>query len=152
MFILLYCKGLGFDPPPTIHVNTARNYLKAFGYKYSHIKKGMYVDGHERKDVVAYRMVFLQTILELEKLMPMFEGENMEIEIWPELLLGEKPHILVTHDECVFSSYDGMPMCWMPEGEQPLRKKGQGRSLHVSEFLTDVCGRLKLEVRLFLKI
>ena len=146
VFILLYFKGLGFDPPPTIHVNTARNYLKAFGYEFSRIKKGMYVDSHERKDVVTYRMVFLRKMLELEKLMPVFDGENMEIETLPKLLPGEKLHILVTHDECVFSLYDGMPMCWMPKGEQPLRKKGQGRSLHVSEFLTDVCGRLKLEV------
>ena len=143
---MLYRQGLGFDPPPTIHVNTARNYLRSFGYDFSRVKKGVYVDGHERKDVVEYRMEFLRKMSELEKLMPVFDGDNMEIETWPELPSGGKPHILVTHDECVFSSYDGMPMCWMPKCEQPLRKKGQGRSLHVSEFLTDVCGRLKLEV------
>ncbi|CAJ0851620.1 10854_t:CDS:2, partial [Entrophospora sp. SA101] len=28
----------------------------------------------------------------------------------------------------------GLKSGWMPEGEQPLRKKGQGRSIHVYEF------------------
>ncbi|CAG8579655.1 7865_t:CDS:2, partial [Ambispora leptoticha] len=56
----------------------------------------------------------------LEKLMPVFDGENMEIEIWPELLPGEKPHILITYDEFMFLSYDGMPMCWMPKDLQLL--------------------------------
>ncbi|CAG8765604.1 9363_t:CDS:2, partial [Ambispora leptoticha] len=83
--------GLGFDPPPTIHVNMTCNYLKAFGYKYFCAKKGMCIDDHEQKDVVTYWMVFLRKMLELEKLMPVFDGENMEIETWPELLPGEKP-------------------------------------------------------------
>ena len=31
-----------------------------------------------------------------------------------------------------------------PESEQPIRKKGQGRAIHVSEFLCETLGRLKL--------
>ncbi|RIB21562.1 hypothetical protein C2G38_2176307 [Gigaspora rosea] len=52
--------------------------------------------------------------------------------------------ILVTHDECIFSAYDGKRWLWLPKGEQLLRKKGQGRSVHISEFLTDIGGRLAL--------
>ncbi|CAG8804543.1 12495_t:CDS:2, partial [Dentiscutata erythropus] len=33
--------SLGFDPPPTIHENTARNYLIALGYEFSRVKKGV---------------------------------------------------------------------------------------------------------------
>ncbi|CCI41894.1 unnamed protein product [Albugo candida] len=32
-----------------------------------------------------------------------------------------------------------------PGGKAAIAKKGQGRSLHVSDFLTDVCGRLALD-------
>ena len=52
--------GFGFAPSPTIHINTARNYLKELGYTYAKVKKGMYIDGHEREDVVAYRKIFLE--------------------------------------------------------------------------------------------
>jgi len=51
---------LGFAPPLTIHINTARNYLKELGYKYAEVKKGIYIDEHEREDVVAYRKIFLE--------------------------------------------------------------------------------------------
>ena len=46
--------GLGFASSPTIHLNTARNYLKELGYTYAKVKKGMYMVGHKREDVVAY--------------------------------------------------------------------------------------------------
>ncbi|RGB27074.1 hypothetical protein C1646_630769, partial [Rhizophagus diaphanus] len=52
--------------------------------------------------------------------------------------------ILVTHDEYILSAYDESQSLWIPDGEQPLRKKGNGHSIHVSDFLTDVCGRLAL--------
>src|SRR5436305_1565074 len=52
--------GLGFDPPPTIRINTARNYLKSsFGFEFNEVKKGVYKDGHEREDVVKYQQEFL---------------------------------------------------------------------------------------------
>ena len=102
------------------------------------------MDGHEREDVVQYRVKFLEQMAEFERFMPIFSGDNMEVETSPFLLPGEKVHILVTHDESIFSCYDGAHMMWMPKGEQPIQKKGQGRSLHVSDFLTDVSGRLAL--------
>ena len=46
--------GLGFASFPIIHFNTAKNYLKELGYTYAKVKKGIYIDGHEREDVVAY--------------------------------------------------------------------------------------------------
>ncbi|RIA79587.1 hypothetical protein C1645_840337 [Glomus cerebriforme] len=104
--------GLGFAPSPTIHINTARNYLKELGYTYAKVKKGIYIDGHEREDVVAYRKIFLEQMNEFEHRMPIFSGDDLEEVTWPD--------------------------------KQPLRKKGNGRAIHVSEFLTDVCGRLAL--------
>jgi hypothetical protein len=76
--------------------------------------------------------------------MPNFTGDNLEIQINPELNEGEKLHVSVVHDETVFQANDGLEAGWMPNGENPLRKKGHGRSLHVSDFLTDTIGRLKL--------
>jgi len=38
--------------------------------------------------------------------MSRYEGENMD-QILPDLAEGEKEHILVMHDECIFYSNDG---------------------------------------------
>ena len=92
--------------------------------------------------MIAYRKTFLEQMSEFEYRMPIFSGDNLEEIIWPNNNI--QPLILVTHDECIFSAYDGSQSLWIPDGEQPLRKKGNGRSIHVSEFLTDICGRLAL--------
>src|ERR1044071_9221248 len=76
--------------------------------------------------------------------MPKFIGEECETQIDPELKDRDRLHILVTHDETTFQSNDGFRSGWRPKNEQPLRKKGQGRSIHVSDFLTETIGRLKL--------
>ncbi|CAG8855410.1 29187_t:CDS:2, partial [Gigaspora margarita] len=44
---------------------------------------------------------------------------------------GEKELVWVTHDETTFYVYDGPHSVWGPEGEQPLRKKGLGSTVHV---------------------
>jgi hypothetical protein len=127
----------------TISHNTSRIWLRKLGLVPQSRKKGIYFDGHEREDVIEYRKCFLDKMFEYEKLMPKFEGENME-QHNPEISSNEKLHILVTHDECVFYSNDDRPVIWAPLGEPPLRKKGQGKSIMVSEFLLETIGRLKL--------
>ena len=126
----------------TISIKTSRIWLKKLGLKPQSRKKGIYFDGHEREDVLEYRKKFLKEMEELECLMPTFVGDDM-IQINPEIV--DKPlHILVTHDECLFYSNDDRPIVWAPIGEPPLRKKGQGKSIMVSEFLLETIGRLKL--------
>ncbi|PKK64588.1 hypothetical protein RhiirC2_787281 [Rhizophagus irregularis] len=56
----------------------------------------------------------------------------MEIQINSDLQANEKIHILVTYDETTFHSNDGRNSGWAPDNEQPLRKKGQGRAIHIS--------------------
>ncbi len=74
--------------------------------------------------------------------MPIFSEDNLEKITWPGNNIQKL--ILVTHDECIFSAYDESRSLWIPDGEQPLRKKGNGHSIHVSDFLTDVCGHFAL--------
>jgi hypothetical protein len=76
--------------------------------------------------------------------MPKFDDDNLEIQINPDLQENERLHVLVTHDETTFHSNDGRQSGWAPHGEQPLRKKGRGRAIHVSDFLCETIGRLQL--------
>ena len=77
------------------------------------------MDGHERDDVVAYRKVFVEKITEFELQMPQISGDMLMNITWPE----GQPLILVTHDESTFAAFDDQRRLWLPDGEQPLRKK-----------------------------
>ncbi len=66
-----------------------------------------------------------------------YEGESMD-RICPDLSKGEKKRVLIVHDECIFYSNDGKHGLWTRNGEMPLRKKGNRRSIMVSEFLTEI--------------
>ena len=57
--------------------------------------------------------------------MPIFDGNEMEIQINPDLQPGEQIHILVTYDEITFHSNDGRNSGWASDHEQPLQKKGR---------------------------
>ena len=46
--------------PWTIHVETVRKWLHELGFSIINKGKGIYIDGHERDDVVAYQKIFLR--------------------------------------------------------------------------------------------
>lgn len=55
----------------------------------------------------------------------------------------DKEHIPIFQDESTFHTNEYRRRVWVPEGKQPLRKKGNGRAIHVSDFVTER-GRLVL--------
>jgi hypothetical protein len=59
---------------------------------------------------------------------------------------GQKIHYCIFHDECCFHANDQSNFVWMKDGEQPLRGKGRGRVVHVSDFIIEdtTSGRLAL--------
>ncbi|PKB97087.1 hypothetical protein RhiirA5_298178, partial [Rhizophagus irregularis] len=136
--------NIGITKEKSIALTTATRWLNVLGYSFQQYRRGIYYDGHERDDVLQYRKEFLEKMFEHEKYMSKYEGESMD-RIHPNLPEGEKERILVVHDECIFYSNDGKRGLWTKDGEMPLRKKGNGRSIMVSEFLTEVDGRLRLQ-------
>lgn len=62
----------------------------------------------------------------------------------PQLGPGEKEHVLLCQDECIFHSNDGQRKMWLRNNEQPIKKKGNGRAVHVSDFICETIGRLAL--------
>ena len=118
----------------SIKVEAARRWLHRLGYSWRHAKKDVYVDGHERPDVVAARKVFVDKFLTLE---PRFarwteEGELMQ-SVLPE---GEREIVAVTHDESTFHTNDGRRDMWLQDGKNPIRPKTMGKGIMVSDFLT----------------
>ncbi|TFK29060.1 hypothetical protein FA15DRAFT_678128 [Coprinopsis marcescibilis] len=109
----------------------AVRWLHKLGYKLSQVKKGMYIDGHERKDVVKSPC---DTCLMTPRLRQLKHGECM--------------HVPIFQDESAFRSNDLQPTAWTKDGEMPLWKKGGGRMVHVSDFIVELTGHLKLSPEL----
>lgn len=129
---------IGRDKASEVRVRTARKWLRRLGFEFSDVKRGVFKDGHEREDVVAYRRdVFLPKFFSLYQQSVQFTEDKTLI------LPGgvEEPLLFITHDESTFNSNDARTRIWKHEGSEPLRKKGRGKGIMVSEFLTPV-GRL----------
>ena len=57
--------------------------------------------------------------------------------------------VLIYHDESTFHSNDGQGWMWAEKGRQPIRPKGQGRGLMVSDFIEEHDGYLRLSEETF---
>lgn len=139
LHVELDCPG-----PIIISERTAQRWFHRLDFFLSERTQGLYFDGHERGDVVEYRKAFLQEMESYQSKMFTFSGENLEIITEPVLMHNEKPIVLVTHDESCFSSFDGKKTVWLEKDRRPLKTKGQGRSIMVSELLCECHGRLAL--------
>ncbi|KIJ30500.1 hypothetical protein M422DRAFT_187082, partial [Sphaerobolus stellatus SS14] len=108
-------------------------WLYAMSYHYGKVKNRMYVDGHERADVIEYRQsVFLPLWLQLEARMTTWTSDN---EV-----------ILVTHDESIFYAHDRRNTHWIHKSEKPEPVcKGEGVSIMVSDFCLPELGWLTLK-------
>ncbi|TFY73326.1 hypothetical protein EWM64_g10686 [Hericium alpestre] len=128
-----------------ISLRTARRWLHREGFRYTEHKKSLYFDGHECPDVVAYRQnTFLPAMLEHRKRMVEYSisdpgQENLEKQ--PQNYV-ERRLVLVVHDEMTTQANDDKAKSWVPEGEFPLKKKGQGCGMHQSDVICSTVGWL----------
>jgi hypothetical protein len=130
----------GGTPDTGIRSRTARRWLNRLGYNWQDVKKGVFLDGHERDDVVEYRQRFLQ---EMEGLLPYLvkfaEDGSMQEKTYPAgCIVGgpdRRPIVMITHDESIFSANDGRHQAWVKDGDTILRPKGRGKGIMVSDFL-----------------
>jgi hypothetical protein len=139
---------LGFRKT-SISLRTGQRWLKNLGYRYGRRRNGMYIDGHERSDVVAYRKRFCEQWAEYEKRMVIFDNEGKEIH--PKgFPVPQGPRfrlIVVTHDESTFFAADRRKNVWVHQKAKAVpERKGEGRSFMISDFLTSEWGRLRLKV------
>ncbi|KAG2202041.1 hypothetical protein INT47_006233 [Mucor saturninus] len=105
-------------------------YLKAWGFDYKTGKDQTYFDGHERDDVVRYRIKWAQQMMEWHKLQPSLKD-------------NEKKMVLVTHDESIFYSNDCKVTRWCEKNEFMILPKGQGRSIMISSFMCPCHGTMR---------
>jgi len=130
---------------PTISERTARRWLHKMNWRYGPTQHGMYLDGHECPDVVAYRDAFVARWKEYEKRFHLWDNDGKPLpppKGFP--VPGFKFRlILVTHDESTFYQNDLRKTHWTHASTKATpRQKGDGQSIMVSDFLTSEWGRL----------
>jgi hypothetical protein len=123
---------------------TLTRYMHEWGYMYRKNRKAIYFDGHERDDVVQYRIEWSKRMVEYMQRMEFFTGEKEELTLQPNLKPGLKKIVLVTHDESTFYTNDGKEDMWLKDGENMIRKKGAGMSIMVSEFQCPCHGTMRM--------
>ena len=127
-----------------ISERTVNRWMNTMGYKYGVWKKGIFIDGHERADVVDYRKEFLFRMLSRFKYMQWWEGDDMQRALGRECT-SESEIVWVSHDESIFYSNDDGGKGWGSEDHPDIHKKGNGRSIMVSDFICPCHGRLRLD-------
>ncbi|KAF8059298.1 hypothetical protein FPV67DRAFT_1400947, partial [Lyophyllum atratum] len=130
-----------------ISLRTAQRWLHTMEWRYGRRKNGMYIDGHEREDIVRYRAEFIERWNQYQKRMVTYDNDgkvdnNLEgFPVPPGQLFRL---ILVTHDESTFYENDRRKTLWSHTTSKPTpMRKGEGTSIMVSDFLTLDWGRLK---------
>jgi len=103
---------LGIHPKQPLSMRTARRWLLKLGWRHTTVRKGVYMDGHERDDVVKYRReVFLPLMAQYEARMTHYEGPELK-KVELVLKPGEKRIIAQFHDECCFHTNDQSNSAW----------------------------------------
>jgi hypothetical protein len=130
----------------SISKSMANRWLQKLDWRYQRAQNGMYIDGHERKDVVAYRCAFVERWGGYELRFHCWDDEGLEL---PRLNGFPVPDglpfrlVLITHDESTFYQNDRRKIMWAPTTDRPTpQPKGDGQSIMVLDFLTSEWGRL----------
>jgi hypothetical protein len=105
---------LGFTVKDGLLERTVRRWLLTLGWRCTRVKKGVYMDGHERPDIVEYRNnVFLLLMVSFERRMAQWKPEGPGlVRIEPDLGPGEKRIIAVFQDESCFHANDNKQNAW----------------------------------------
>ena len=124
---------------PTISECTTCSWLSGkLGWCYGRHKNRMYVDGHERRDVVEYREHFAEQFKEYKRWFHTWD--DVGIESLPSGFPVPRAircfHlVLITHDESTFYQNDQCNVHWgCPGRNNTLKPKGEGTSLMVQTF------------------
>lgn len=105
---------LGIQPKSHLSERTARRWLVKLGWRRVELRKGVYMDGHERADVVEYRNnIFLPAMKEFQAFTATWEEKDGKfIRAPPKLKPGDKEIIPNFQDESCFAGHEYKKSAW----------------------------------------
>lgn len=111
--------------------------------------KRAYYDGHEREDVVKYRKVYLNSMIQCGFLHPDHAPTDDAQLAFPKdqpLASAEEraKTIFIFYDETTLHANEDQTTQWGVKGEGMLRPKSKGSGIMISDFVDEVNGYLAL--------
>ena len=135
--------------PRKISVDTARRWLHHLDFKVLDRKNGVYIDGHEREDVVAYRKEFIQKMVSIGFInkdnAPTPQAAQClpeDVRCPPEEQLQKT--VVLFHDESIFSANEDQGTQWGEKDNFAIKPKTKGSGIMVSDFIDEFNGYLCL--------
>ena len=127
--------------PQRISIPTAQKWQHELGFDVLNTQgKSMYIDGHEREDVVEYRKVLLAEIGFLNKgNAPTPEAANY---ITYSSHTEQQKNTVIFHDESIFTVNDDQKTQWGTKDMLVIKPKGKGSGIMVSDFVDEHNGYL----------
>lgn len=127
-----------------INIRTARCYLNALGFRFTHAKKGQYSDGHEREDIVHERTtVFIPKWKALETEMRNWKRDNI-LQMENSLPASGKWVVVWFHGETIFYANNRRRLTWYhKDADAKPYAKGDGASLMIAHVISANYGFLE---------
>lgn len=72
-----------------------------------------------------------------------YDEDTLEC-ILPTLLPGEREHVVMFQDELAFHTNEYRRREWLAKNQQAIRKKGNRQVVHISDFIFETIGWVKL--------
>ncbi|POV96989.1 hypothetical protein PSHT_14830 [Puccinia striiformis] len=109
-------------------------------------RKSLYFDGHERPDVVEARKRYIADYTKYRQRSRMYDNDTFETSaaVHPEVLGSNKETVFIFHDESTVHAKEKSKLAWLLPGTSKIRSKNVGRLIHISDFILETTGRLKL--------
>ncbi len=134
--------------PRSICLRTAVRWLHRLGFKPRSHKKGIYIDGHEREDVVSHRKEFLKEAPNLQQSHqpppppcsdnpdpPTLPGPSTASELSAPPERHDMKLVMIYHDESIFCTNEGQTWIWGTEDKPGIM---------VSDFVDEHNGFLRM--------
>ncbi|KAF4731125.1 hypothetical protein FOZ63_016171, partial [Perkinsus olseni] len=129
-------EDLGLTNEDGYSERTVGDWMHYLGFDIVLVKKTLYVDGHEREDVVADRERFGKQLDDLRPKLLTIDDETLEVQANPEAKF-----ILISQDEKIHHSNDVQRRYWSDKSFSKLPTKSQGRTIMTSDFLSEGKGQ-----------
>ena len=135
--------------PRKIGLETARKWLHHLEFHVLDQKKGVYIDSHERDDVIEYRQKFLRKMVSIGFLNKDNAPTSEAAQFLPDDLECPSSHqlertVVLFHDESIFTANEDQKLQWGSADMHVIRPKGKGAGIMVSDFIDEFNGYLRL--------
>ena len=134
--------------PRKISLETTRLWLHHLGFEVLTVRKGIFIDGHERPDVIDARKLFLRKMTKIGFLHLSNAPTEGAMRALPDVDAPTSERrsktVLFFHDESTFMSNEDQTTQWGMKGEKMLKPKSKGSGIMVSDFIDEHNGFLAL--------